>query len=643
MKRILFLLISASLFFSCMSGKFIQNADYDDIEAVYDSISFKIWRDSDKSNALIKLIKLGKTEEAVFLIQHNAFNLNYANKNNETAIDAALVMEDSDVIEALINHNAALDINIFIAITVGNIHNIDLLIQNGADINSIDTNENNVLHYAVISKNASELIPYLLNKGIPLEKQNVNGETPLYHAVKAGRIDAADVLIKNGANVQTKDKLNQNLYFAAVNSASPATVDFVHKFDININDTNANNETPVLISIEKNTGKVLNQLIKNGADIEKQTFTTPLWYAFEKTNNTVSNCLEVLVERGVNVNTTDKLGQTVLIRSVINNRNDLVSFFINSNANIDITDSNGNRAIHYAIQAKNITILHLLINGGADLLVKNKNGATLLQVCVNEDSSEMIDALLDSKRITVDYASSTGTTAAMQAYINSNGVLANYLIQKGASLFAKDNQGKTLKTYRVNYYQEQISKANNQISSNSLTITVLQKDNVTAQSKISSLRIELSSAQANYERTERELQDAERKLREIQNEADRHRNDMNFYTERINFWTQSYNDATGSSSRSLALSKINEYKSKYNDSKRRYDERSSAARSVSLETIGKSTASVIAAGVVAGVEKKIREQENNISSNNSKINNLNSENKKMLQNIQFYQQEISKY
>ena len=631
-----------------MSERFLQESDFDDIVSVYDSISFRIWRDSDKSNALIRLIQLDRTDEAKFLIENKAFKLDYANKNGETALSEAIKAENTDIIISLIDNGASLNNSdvgnpIFVAIMTGNTSIIETLMKNGANIESVDENGNNAFHYVINSKKPEEMVTFLLSERVDLEHKNDSGESPLYAAIKNGSITQAAILIKNGADTKTLDNLNQNLYFAAVTSQSKATLDFVKNYNKDVNAVNSNGDTPLLLSITLDNPEIMKKLIDLGANIEQKTRTTPLWHAYDNSGGTKISCLKVLAENGVNFNEKDKLGDTPLIKSISGTKNELTIAFIQWGADVNIADSKGNTPVQIAVQRKNTKILSYLIGAGADLLIRNKVGSTLLHTCVEGNDRDMLDLLLESKKITVDYPSTSGMTAAMFAFKSNKPELGDYLISKGASVNAADKNGKTLVSYRKDYYQKQINDANYQISENKNTISVLKSQNSAAEMKISSLRIDEQNAYNYYAKLQDEYEAAQRKYENLERDVNYAKSQMNFWDSSVDNWTRLYNNATTPATKSSANSSLNNARSEYNKWKRDYNSKNSSLLSLSIENSGKQIAASIAYAAYTKVSKQINEQNGIISSNESRISKLESENSNLSQKIITFQVELNRY
>lgn len=86
---------------------------------------------------------------------------------------------------------------------------IEILINNGADINKTDVQHQSLLHHAVINPQyvSLDFIKYLVEQGANINAQDDNGNTPLFTAFGLKNKKAVEALIKLGAdtNIQAND------------------------------------------------------------------------------------------------------------------------------------------------------------------------------------------------------------------------------------------------------------------------------------------------------------------------------------------------------------------------------------------------------------------------------------------------------
>lgn len=196
---------------------------------------------------------------------------------------------------------------------------IELLIENGCDINQYDNAENSLLHLN-LPKN---YIEFLVNNGLNIDHKNKGNVTPLQKAIDDGNLETARILLDNGANPQHKDQDGNSMFYVAL----------YHKLDFDLYDLLCEYDQPVFE--EKNnqgntllfnftqrldaySGKkafeYLDKILEQGADmttpcVHYETVYTPLSVAATKPFEVFEIFLKHL---GDNINVQDNNGDTVL-------------------------------------------------------------------------------------------------------------------------------------------------------------------------------------------------------------------------------------------------------------------------------------------------------------------------------------------
>lgn len=164
--------------------------------------------------------------------------------------------------------------------------------------NTLDNNGNTALINAIINDDVNEA-KLLIGKGVDINKQNSNIESPLIIAVARNNFEIVQALVGNGANVNWINNLSSSRY----------------------------NYTVLFESVKNSNYDICNLLIDNGAELNKR-------------------------------NNDDN---TVLMIAVNNNDFDLVKLLIEKGAEISIKNNDGYTALDYARQKKNVEITNLLL------------------------------------------------------------------------------------------------------------------------------------------------------------------------------------------------------------------------------------------------------------------------------------------
>ena len=123
---------------------------------------------------------------------------------------------------------------------------VDLLIQNGFDVNSTDLYNNTPLHYAV-----SNPFPYniqvLLHHGADPDRFNLKKQTPMHLAAIKGNALAVNLFIKEGADINFQDYLgNSLLHYVSLYMQDKKVLDVLYEKEnkMNLNLKNNEGETP---------------------------------------------------------------------------------------------------------------------------------------------------------------------------------------------------------------------------------------------------------------------------------------------------------------------------------------------------------------------------------------------------------------
>lgn len=104
---------------------------------------------------------------------------------------------------------------IMIASRWGRTHAVDMLIENGADLDLQDETGRTALMYAS-EYEKKDVVKKLINSGANLDIKDKYGWTALMHASKFGRLEIVNILIENGADINIKNNNKLTAYHLAV-------------------------------------------------------------------------------------------------------------------------------------------------------------------------------------------------------------------------------------------------------------------------------------------------------------------------------------------------------------------------------------------------------------------------------------------
>jgi len=109
---------------------------------------------------------------------------------------------------AMVSYSFAVDSSLFVKKVMQNqTAEIEQLINDGADINSIDDDGNTGLHWAA-TFGYTAMAELLITKGADVNPINLEGNTPLHWAAGQGNTEIVKLLVANGADVNAIGKLS---------------------------------------------------------------------------------------------------------------------------------------------------------------------------------------------------------------------------------------------------------------------------------------------------------------------------------------------------------------------------------------------------------------------------------------------------
>ena len=265
-----------------------------------------------------------KNERLVKILLSNGANTEFTYNNEYILMLAMTVFYNKNIIKLLINNGANINVEnnapLKEAISNRNIEVIELLIDNGADINIIYKGVPLLIYFIKNRKfNATEkisIITKLLDKGIDVNFTDRSGISALQIAIRDNNINIIKLLIDKSANINIEDN------------------------------------APLKEAISSRNIKVIELLIENGSNIDIIYENEPLLIYFIKNrffnDNDKISIITKLLDKGIDINFTDKNGDSALHIAVKYTNIPIVKLLLDKGIDIDLIDNSGKTALTYA-------------------------------------------------------------------------------------------------------------------------------------------------------------------------------------------------------------------------------------------------------------------------------------------------------
>ena len=217
--------------------------------------------------------------------------------------------------------------------------------------------------------------------------------TPLIIAAHNGHLNSVKILLRYGADIETRGTLK-------------------------IRNEVIEGCTPLWAAAVSGRLDVVKLLIERNAEVDGRTLTssTPLRAATHRGHLAIVRCL---VESGADVNAHNNEGDTPLMVACFNGQLSVVTYLINKGAFMDQQRKDGSTAFHDAAEKGHVNIVSKLLGLGASQLPNNQGLTPLLYAC-DLSSIEIVEYLIERPECTkeqrIDALELLGATIANDKY-----------------------------------------------------------------------------------------------------------------------------------------------------------------------------------------------------------------------------------
>ena len=219
-----------------------------------------------------------------------------------------------------------------------------LLLKHSASVNKKNNKGLNALMIAASNKNTN-ILEHLISKKAKLNLRDKNGMSALMHSASTGGIRNFKILLKTKANINYIDKKKRSLIKIAQDGSQSSIISYM-----------IDNNTIHLNKIK------LKELLLDAAD------------------NGNIQIIKTISSKGVNLNSTDKNGNTALMMSASKGFYNTSKYLLRKKVNVNAKNNNGNTALIFAAQAGKYKVVKLLLKSKANPDVRNKNRKTAIDL-----------------------------------------------------------------------------------------------------------------------------------------------------------------------------------------------------------------------------------------------------------------------
>jgi ankyrin repeat protein len=453
---------------------------------------------------LVEAVRLGQTQNARALIDRGA-DVNATGPDGTSALHWAVHLADVDMAKQLIRRGARIEpLNryelapLHVAASEGNAALVRLLLDAGASADLPGRNGETPLLMAA-RKGCADCIEALLARGAKVNVREKSFDlTPLMLAAWSGSEKSVDHLLRAGADVKAQTRLGPMPKFVEPGAGRASHGDGILRGGVpergsrparaglmtalhyaareghtsvvalllgngaRIDDPEANGVRPLLLAIMNDHAETARYLIEHGADVNADDWygRTPLWAAVDIRN--------VELDGELNTQVADRDGALGIIRLLLarganpnarTRESPPGRIWLMQAGSLSWVDFTGQTPFLRAALAGDVTTMRLLLENKADPNIATFGGTTPLMAAAGvnwvyfQTFDEGQDHLLEAVKLCVELgqdvnaANSMGVRAIHGAANRGSDAIVRYLVEQGARLDAKDNQGRSAYTW----------------------------------------------------------------------------------------------------------------------------------------------------------------------------------------------------
>ena len=268
---------------------------------------------------------------------------------------------------------------------------INILLEKGADINALDSDEYTSLMQAILHKHDA-VINLLLEKGAHVEINSRNQQTALHIAVQCSNESVVRLLLEKGANIGARNSFGQTALHLAARDGQKSVIMVLLEMKAEVNLLNIYDDTALHFAALNGNEFIVKLLLENDGlpDIQNFVGQTAMHLAAEKGYDFI---VKLFLENGALPNAQNNKGETAMHYAARNQHDSIVKLLLENGALPDIQNDRGETAMHLTVWRGNESIVKLLLENEARHDILDRYGHTPLDLATMRNQSSVINFL----------------------------------------------------------------------------------------------------------------------------------------------------------------------------------------------------------------------------------------------------------
>ena len=271
------------------------------------------------------------------------------------------------------------------------------------------------------------------------------GTTPLIEAAANGNVDFMRMLLGRGADPKKENWYGSALHCAAEAGQIEALLELLRN-GLDVDTRDRRGRTALHCAIDHGHTAAMRTLLARGADINAKFSQGEQGYTALRHAIVLEqppDVAKLLLISGANTEIRDQHGVTPLHDAAALSLDEIVLLLLDFGANIHARTVHGNTALHVAAVRNHVSVVHILLERGAGKDARTVDGVTSLFMAAERGGEETVRALISSGA-DVEAEDDEGSTALHVAIKENHRSIVQILLEAGASTSSSSRDGATV-------------------------------------------------------------------------------------------------------------------------------------------------------------------------------------------------------
>lgn len=278
------------------------------------------------------------------------------------------------------------------------------------------------------------------------------GMTPLHFGVYYGYVPVVEYALKNGLDLNIKDRRGLTPVWFSVSGSRPAMLRKLIALGADLSIKNPQGDNMLFRAVSAGNAEVVGILLDNGFQSQIQAKNgwgaTPIVYAARAD---AVDVMKLLAARGVDLKAASEPGFSLVHHAVLSGKADAVHYLLDNGFDVDAKGEGGATPLMLAVDFGNRDGARALAMRGADVNAADGSGVTPFLLAVKKGDKDLVELFLKKGANLGAVDPRSGKTVLHEAALRGYAGVVETLLARGIQKNAKDKNGYTALSYALKY------------------------------------------------------------------------------------------------------------------------------------------------------------------------------------------------